>query len=75
MTSRKTLEEQAEEAIQEARTIIERERPFVDRKPYSHNIISMALMSVAGKVGNEAANDLIDECDLAILGWEKVNES
>ena len=66
-----TKDEQRAEAIKEAREQIAKEVDFVDLKPYSHNIISMTLMILAEKVGNSAANDLIDEFDLESLGWEK----
>lgn len=71
MSERPTLDEQREEAILKASAIIEKEVDWVDIKPYSHNIISLALGSLAKEVGNDAANDLIDAFNLEDLGWSK----
>lgn len=60
--------------IQEARATLKKEVPFVDIKPYSHNIINFTLRGVAQKVGNTYANHLIDEFELEELGWEKEKE-
>lgn len=40
---------------------------------YSHNIITLTLQGVAASCGYEAANSLIDECNLEDYGWEKEN--
>ena len=66
------LEAERLEAIEKCRQTIEKEIDFVDIKPYSHNIIGLALASLAEKTDNEAANMLIDEFDLESLGWSKV---
>ena len=58
--------------LEQWKEIIEREAPFVNIKPYSHNIIGLALSAIAKNYGNSAANDLIDEFDLESLGWRKV---
>ena len=38
---------------------------------YSHNVITLALQSIAQKLGKHTANDVIDEYGLETLGWEK----
>ena len=50
---------------------IDREVDYVDFKPFSHNIISLALGSAAKEFGDEVANDLIEEFELEDLGWQK----
>jgi hypothetical protein len=59
----KTLEEWEE-------TIL-REIPFVDVKPYSHNIITVALSAIARGWGNKRANDTVDKFGLVTLGYKK----
>jgi hypothetical protein len=51
---------------------IKKEIPYVDVKPYSHNIISNYLRGVDEKFGKEKVNTLIEELDLEYLGWNKV---
>jgi len=48
--------------------------PFVDVKPFSHNIIAICLQAIAKKYGKAKANELIDKYDLESLGWSKVND-
>ncbi len=55
----------------EAKNKIMAERKFVDKKPYSHNIISSLLSQVAGELGYSEANRLIRECNLISLGWQE----
>ncbi len=50
------------------------EKALAANGPYSHNIISMALGDVFNNLGQQAANDLIDEYELEDLGWEKKHE-
>jgi len=45
------------------------EIPYVDNKPYSHNIISLELNILAEKYGQEEANKLIKNTQLKNLGW------
>ena len=53
------------------RDTIEREAPYVDVKPYSHNIIGIALSAIASKWGKEEANKAIEDFGLEELGWTK----
>ena len=48
---------------------IRRERPFVNKKPFSHNIIGLWLMEIAKKYGDKEANKVIREEGLERLGW------
>ena len=47
------------------------EVPFVDVKPYSHNLINLALQNIANAFGDEEANKAIEEFGLERLGWAK----
>lgn len=60
-----------DEEYQKWRDRIANEVPFVDIKPYSHNLISISLGGVARQFGPEVANDLIEEFELEELGWTK----
>lgn len=51
---------------------IRKELPYVDIKPYSHNIISIGLRAVAKKFGEKEANKIIEELKLERLGWKPV---
>lgn len=48
---------------------IENEIPYVDLKPYSHNIISSNLRCIAEQFGKETANKIIKNLNLISLGW------
>ncbi len=52
---------------------IENELPFVDMKPYSHNIISLYLQSLYKLVGKEELNEYIKHSELINLGWKIMN--
>ena len=61
-----------EKTLSEWRKIIYREVPWVDIKPYSHNIISIALSAIAENFGYDEANKAIDDFELEAFGWNKV---
>ncbi len=52
---------------------IKNEIPFVDKKPYSHNIINIALAAIGNDHGTMAANKVIEDLKLERLGWHKVH--
>jgi hypothetical protein len=68
---RKLSEETKEGIYQDAYEIIEQNLETLDLKPYSANIISLRLASVARKLGKTKADQLIDEFGLEQLGWKK----
>ena len=51
-------------------SIIKKEIPFVDKREYSHNIISLLLGSIAEKSGDDKANQVIKDLNLEKLGWK-----
>ena len=59
--------------LQELKKVIEREKPFVDIKPYSHNIISLTLMQISKEFSSKEANKCIKDFNLESLGWKKEN--
>lgn len=50
---------------------IEAEIPYIDIKPYSHNIIGICLSAIAKKFGKDKANATIDMFELEDYGWSK----
>jgi hypothetical protein len=57
---------------EEAKDKILLERPWVNRKPYYHNIIiSIILQQVSNDIGMLEADRLVRECNLKELGWEE----
>ena len=59
---------------QEILRTIDKEVDYVGLKPYSHNIIGLALQQAADEFGHDVANDLIVEFELEALGWSKLNK-
>ncbi|MCP6727078.1 MAG: hypothetical protein KJI69_03580 [Patescibacteria group bacterium] len=60
-----TLGETKEELIAQIRT----EMPYIDIKPYSHNIIGIVLGQIAEKFGDTEAENTIKELHLDKRGW------
>jgi hypothetical protein len=48
---------------------IKREIPFVDVKPYSHNIINMKLMILGEMFGEDKVKEIVSQTQLKYLGW------
>ena len=57
--------------LKELRAGIKKEIPYVDLKPFSHNIISIGLMIIAKEYGKEEANKTIRDFNLKELGWRE----
>lgn len=57
--------------LKQLRAEIKREVPYVDLKPFSHNIISIGLMIIAKEYGKSEANKAIRDFDLGELGWRE----
>ena len=66
------MSEHAPEPLEKLRAGIERQAPFVDIKPYSHNIIGLYLAQIARDYSQADANQAIDDFGLERLGWHKV---
>lgn len=50
------------------------EVPYIDRKPYSHNLVSLYLRQISEIAGKSYANQLIEQHKLETLGWKKEPE-
>jgi len=59
-------------SLNDWREMIDEEVPYVDVKPYSHNLISLALGAIAKEHGQDEANKAIEDFGLGSLGWSKV---
>jgi hypothetical protein len=57
--------------LKELRANIKKEIPYVDLKPFSHNIISINLMIIAKEYGKDEANKTIRNLKLDELGWKE----
>tara|TARA_R100001086_G_scaffold203084_1_gene119176 strand:- start:151 stop:366 length:216 start_codon:yes stop_codon:yes gene_type:complete len=53
---------------------IEEEIPFIDKKPFSHNLISLYLRMINEKFGEQAVVNYIADSDLKDLGWGYILE-
>lgn len=53
--------------------VVKREVPDIDIKPYSHNIIGLALSAIASEFGKDEANRLIRKHKLNHRGWHEVD--
>jgi len=60
-----------EPTLRDLRAKIKAERPYVDVRPYSHNIISLLLQQIAKYHGKDKANKAIRDFDLEGLGWHE----
>jgi len=55
--------------LEELRQSIKEERQYVDKKPYSHNIISLRLQQIFEDYGKVETNKAIKDFKLDKLGW------
>lgn len=53
------------------RKTIKQEAPYVDVKPFSHNIITLSLGAIAKEYGRGEANKAIVDFGLEDLGWSQ----
>ena len=60
-----------EKSLNEWRAVIDREADCVGVKPYSHNIITLALGAIAKKWGRDEANRAIENFGLEGMGWHR----
>lgn len=64
------LEEMKENAFENLKEEIEEEIPYIDIKPYSHNIINLQLNRMAKDFGDEKTKEFIrNNEDLMAKGW------
>ena len=57
--------------LKELESKIKKERKWVDKKPYSHNIISLYLHAIDKlEIEGVSGNDIIRKYNLTELGWE-----
>jgi hypothetical protein len=57
--------------LKEWRAEIRKNAPYVDVKPFSHNIINIALQAITEKFGKDEANKAVDDFHLERKGWSK----
>lgn len=67
------MKKKSKKTLEDWRDVIEREVEFVDVKPYSHNIISIALSAIKKDHGKDKANKAMEDFGLESLGWRKVS--
>ncbi len=60
-----------DKTLAEWRETIVAEKSYVDKKPYSHNIISLSLNAISKNFGREEANKAIKDFGLTRLGWKQ----
>jgi len=53
---------------------IKKEIPYVDIKPYSHNIIGLELEILARDYGEEEVHNIVKNTKLKDLGWGYILE-
>lgn len=53
---------------------IKNETPYINIKPYSHNIISLALKAIAKNFGDDKAQKAIKNFGLDKLGWKSMTK-
>ncbi len=54
--------------------LIEEQVPYIDIKPYSHNIISLYLQAITEKLGYDEYNETIEKFDLEEKGWRTLKK-
>jgi len=60
--------------LKEWRKSIKKEIPYIDIKPYSHNIVSISLQAIAKEYGKQEADKAINDFNLEQFGWKKEKE-
>ena len=55
--------------LEEMKMAILKEIPYIDIKPYSHNIISLRLQMISEEFGDDVAHQLIKDLKLDTKGW------
>lgn len=63
------------ETLRQLRHRIKREAPYVGKRPYSHNIIHLALAEIDRRFGRPAANMAVVEFNLESKGFNEEPEN
>eukprot|EP01043_Picozoa_sp_COSAG02_P079592 COSAG02_NODE_18498_length_935_cov_0.991627_1_plen_82_part_00 len=66
------MEDQSKIELNTIKTKILHEIPYIDIKPFSHNIISLELRLISEKYGIHTANQVIEDFALDVKGWHKI---
>lgn len=67
-------EKKKTKTLKELRDQIREEVPYVDVKPYSHNIVGILLWEISAQYGDGYANKAIRDFGLEKLGWNQVKK-
>jgi len=57
-------------SLEELKSILREEAPFIAKKPYSMHIVNFSLILMADKYGQGQVDKIIKELDLDKKGWE-----
>ena len=57
-------------SLEELKSMIREESPFIAKKPYSIHIVNMALIIIGNEYGNEEASKIVEELKLDDKGWK-----
>lgn len=60
------------ETLEDMRDAICAERAHVDKRQFSHNIVSNILSMIANKFGQDEANRAVRDLKLKRLGWNEI---
>eukprot|EP01050_Picozoa_sp_SAG11_P045466 SAG11_NODE_22688_length_401_cov_3.029801_1_plen_70_part_00 len=63
------MNKEEETNLSELHLKILNEIPFIDEKPYSHNIIAMTLQIIEDKYGEDKVIETMKNCRLDKYGW------
>ena len=61
--------------LEDLRQEIKQEVPYIDKRPYSHNIVGLLLSQIAKEHGVAEANRAIRNLGLKRKGWSEVKEA
>jgi len=59
--------------LEDLRDDIAQEVPYIDVKPYSHNIVGLLLQAIDNRFGKDEANKAIVDFRLERKGWRQVS--
>jgi len=56
-------------ALEELKSMVREESPFIAKKPYSMHIVNLALIILSNEYGDEEASKIVKELELDDKGW------